>query len=218
VVALTFDDGPDPDGTPMVLDALARAGARATFFVLGERVEREPALLERVLGAGHDVQVHGYGHLRHPEHAREVIERDLEAALAALHGHGVTPTLWRLPYGEPAAFSAELAERHRLRLVRWTVDSYDWRGDRAPDMLTALEPELRENAIVLMHDGAGCARETAALIGPLVEAVRAKRLEPGAGSAWETANPSGVGARQAMDSGGGARGGVGGAGRGACRE
>src|SRR6266545_4838532 len=101
-VALTFDDGPDPRGTPAVLDALARTGVHATFFVLGEQVEREPALLARVLEAGHDVQVHGYRHLRHTEHDRARIGDDLGEALRALEPHGVHPTLWRLPYGELA--------------------------------------------------------------------------------------------------------------------
>jgi peptidoglycan/xylan/chitin deacetylase (PgdA/CDA1 family) len=63
--ALTFGDGPDPRWTPAVLDGLAASGVKAAFFVLGERVERNPALLARILDEGHDVQVHGYAHLRH---------------------------------------------------------------------------------------------------------------------------------------------------------
>ena len=217
MVALTFDDGPDPRGTPEVLDALARAGVVATFFVLGERVVEHPALLERVLDAGHDVQVHGHAHLRHSEHARAVVERDLDAALRALADHGVEPALWRLPYGEPAPFSEAIAQRHNLRIVRWTVDSYDWRGDDADTMLATVEPELRDGAIVLMHDGAGTARHTAELIGPLVHAVRAKGLEPGR-IAVPGREASRVGAADTMDSGSGADGGVGGAGRGAGCE
>lgn len=211
-VALTFDDGPDPRGTPAVLEALARVGAVATFFVLGERVEREPALLERVLAAGHDVQVHGHAHLRHTEHTRETVEQDLVRALDALP---VRPTLWRLPYGEPAEFSEELAKAHGLTIVRWTVDSGDWRGDDAPTMLARIE--VRDGAIVLMHDGASSARHTPALIGPLVHAVRAKGLEPGR-IGLSSSERSRDGAVDAMDSGGGDRGGVGGAGRGAGCE
>jgi peptidoglycan/xylan/chitin deacetylase (PgdA/CDA1 family) len=211
-VALTFDDGPDPRGTPAVLDALARVQAVATFFVLGERVEREPALLERVLAAGHDVQVHGHAHLRHTEHTRETVEEDLERALDALP---VRPTLWRLPYGEPAEFSEEIARKHGLTIVKWTVDSGDWRGDDADTMLARIE--VRDGAIVLMHDGATSARHTPALIGPLVHAIRAKGLEPGR-IGLSSSERSRDGAVDAMDSGGGDRGGVGGAGRGAGRE
>lgn len=175
-VALSFDDGPDRRGTPPVLDALARAGVVATFFVLGERVAEEPALLERVLAAGHDVQVHGYAHLRHTEHTRAEVKDDLVRALNALP---VQPALWRLPYGEPADFSEEIAHEHGLAIVRWTVDSGDWRGESAQAMLARLQGELRDGAIVLMHDGASRARHTAALIGPLVDAIRAKGLDPG---------------------------------------
>jgi peptidoglycan-N-acetylglucosamine deacetylase len=214
-IALTFDDGPDPRGTPGVLEALARAGTAATFFVLGERVVREPGLLERVLAAGHDVQVHGHAHLRHTEHSRSVIEEDLARALDALRKHGIQPTLWRLPYGEPAAFSQEIADAHGLNIVRWTTDSGDLRGDSAEAMLAGIEP--RPGAIVLMHDGASKARHTAALIGPLVEAIRAKGLEPGR-IGLSSSERSRDGAPDAMDSGGGARGGVGGAGRGAGCE
>ncbi len=217
MVTLTFDDGPDPRGTPEVLDALVRARAHATFFVLGERVEREPALLQRVLEAGHDVQVHGYAHLRHSEHARAEIEEDLARALRALEPHGVHPTLWRLPYGEPAAFSAGIAAAHQLEIVRWTVDTHDWRGDDADTMLAAVEPELKDGAVVLMHDGASKARHTAALIGPLVHAVRANGLEPGR-IGLSGAEPNRAGAVEAMDNGGGAVGGVGGACRGAGCE
>src|SRR4051812_3475218 len=74
VLALTFDDGPDPRGTPAVLAALAEAAATATFFVLGERVERRPEMVEAVLAAGHEVEVHGYAHLRHPRTPRVEVE------------------------------------------------------------------------------------------------------------------------------------------------
>jgi peptidoglycan/xylan/chitin deacetylase (PgdA/CDA1 family) len=213
-VALTFDDGPDPRGTPAVLDALSRAGAVATFFVLGERVEREPALLQRVLAAGHDVQVHGYAHLRHSEHSRAAVEEDLRRALNVLP---VQPALWRLPYGEPAEFSAEIARGHGLQIVSWTVDSGDWRGESAEAMLARLHGALRDGAIVLMHDGASRARHTAALIGPLVDAVRAKGLEAGRID-LSGREPFRVGEGEGMDSRGGACGGVGSAGQGPGRQ
>lgn len=185
MVALTFDDGPDPRGTPIVLDALARVGARATFFVLGECVEREPGLLERVVAQGHDVEVHGHAHLRHPEHPRASIEKDLQTALDSLQRHGVAPTRWRLPWGHLAEFSGALAAEYGLTLAGWTVDTHDWRGDSAAEMLGAVVPRLEPGTIVLMHDGVGSGarrsdcRETAALVEPLVAAIRQEGLEPG---------------------------------------
>ncbi len=108
-----------------------------------------------------------------------MIEADLDAALEALAGHGVHPRIWRLPYGEAAEFSPALAEARGLAIVRWTADSYDWRGDDAGSMLAALTPQLLPQAILLMHDGVPNTPETAALVEPLVHAIRAKGLEPG---------------------------------------
>jgi peptidoglycan/xylan/chitin deacetylase (PgdA/CDA1 family) len=181
---LTFDDGPDPRGTPAVLDALAAAGATATFFVLGECAAAQPALIERILAGGHAVEVHGHGHLRHPLTSRECVEGDLDAALTVLRGYGIAPRLWRVPWGDLASWTAEVAAERGLTLAGWTADTHDWRGDDAATMLAALEPELRAGAIVLAHDGIGPgarrsgAEETARLIDPLVSAARARGLEP----------------------------------------
>ncbi len=180
-VALTFDDGPDPRGTPAVLEALAAVDVRATFFVLGERAEREPELLAQVLAEGHAVELHGHRHLRHTEHPREAVEADLRRALATL-AH-LRPTSWRLPWGALAPYSHALAAEYGLTLVGWTADTHDWRGDAAELMLDSLAVE--PGAIVLMHDGIGagarradCA-QTARLVGPLVGRIRACGLEPG---------------------------------------
>ena len=182
--SLTFDDGPDPIWTPAVLDALARAGARATFFVLGAAAERHPEPLRRALDEGHAVEVHGHAHLRHPAHPCERVAKDLDRALGVLRGLGARPRLWRAPWGDLAAWSPGLAEARGLRLAGWTADTHDWRGDGAQAMLAAVEPQLSDNAIVLAHDGIGpgalrdgC-EETAALIEPLVAAARARGLEP----------------------------------------
>jgi peptidoglycan/xylan/chitin deacetylase (PgdA/CDA1 family) len=185
LLALTLDDGPDPMGTPVVLEALARAGVRATFFVLGGRVVRHPGLLGDVIAAGHAVEVHGFGHLRHPEQSRAEVERDLVATLEVLGQHGVRPVWWRAPWGHLADFTPELADAHGLRLAGWTLDSHDWRGDTAEEMLAVLEPRMAPGGVVLAHDGVGdgarrgTAQETARLIGPLVAAAREKGLELG---------------------------------------
>ena len=183
--SLTFDDGPDPVWTPAVLDALARVGARATFFMLGAAAERHPELVRRALAEGHAVELHGYGHLRHPEHSVERLADDAERGLAVLHGLGARPTMWRVPWGDLAAFTPALAELAGQRLVGWTADTMDWRGDDAAAMLAAVEPHIRPGAVVLAHDGlgpgalrGGCA-ETVALIEPLVAVARARGLRPG---------------------------------------
>ncbi len=184
-LALTFDDGPDPRGTPAVLEALAAADVRATFFVLGERVAEHPALLAEVVAAGHDVQLHGHGHLRHPDCARTAVAADLDAALGALAAAGVAPSRWRVPWGFLAPFSAELAAARGLALTGWTLDTRDWDGAPAQALRRRVEPGLADGGVVLAHDGIGpgALREdagaTAALVGPLVRAARDRGLEPG---------------------------------------
>jgi peptidoglycan/xylan/chitin deacetylase (PgdA/CDA1 family) len=192
VFALTFDDGPDPRGTPAVLDALEEAGATATFFVLGERVEAHPALLERVKKAGHEVEVHGYAHLRHPHVTRADVERDLDRALDVLGG----ATRWRIPWGHLADFTQEVADQRGLAIVGWSTDTHDWRGDRAEVMLEGLE--LTHGGILLAHDGSSVgarrdtAAETARLVPMLVDAARAAGLTPGPlRSSWPVPIPIG---------------------------
>ncbi len=183
VVALTFDDGPDVRGTPDVLDALGACGVKATFFVLGGRVEESPALLARTVEEGHAVEVHGYEHLRHPQCDRSAVEDDVDRVLQVLSEHGVTPGWWRIPWGHLAEFTWEIAEERGLTIVGWSADTHDWRGETANEMLEALRP-LHRGDIVLAHDGVGSgarrktARATAELVGPLVEKIRGRGLTP----------------------------------------
>jgi peptidoglycan/xylan/chitin deacetylase (PgdA/CDA1 family) len=184
MLALTFDDGPDDIWTPRLLDALAHAGAHATFFVLGEQVERHPAVVRRSVAAGHAVELHGHAHLRHTDHDAATVDADVRRALAALARAGVPrPTRWRVPWGRPAAFTPGLAAKHGLVLTGWDVDTHDWRGDPPEAMLAACRDGLRPGAVVLAHDGIGPgarrtgAAHTVALVGPLVEAARAAGLQ-----------------------------------------
>jgi len=179
-LALTFDDGPDPDWTPRLLDALARAGARATFFPIAPRAAAHPDLIARILADGHTVGLHCDEHIRHGTRDAEWGRADTARAVRRLNDLGVNPTLWRTPWGDTAPWTARVAAEHGLRLTGWTVDTHDWRGDAAADMLTATRPGLRPGAIVLAHDGIGPgarrgdARETVAYV-PLVARHAAER-------------------------------------------
>lgn len=154
-VALTFDDGPDPEATPALLDVLDEIGATATFFPIAERAAVLPELIRRMLDAGHMVGVHCDQHVRHSERDIDWLRADLGAALRHLYGVGVRPTLWRTPWGDLAPFSGAAAAERGLRIVGWTVDTHDWRGDPPEDMLARIRPELKSGGIVLAHDGIG---------------------------------------------------------------
>jgi peptidoglycan/xylan/chitin deacetylase (PgdA/CDA1 family) len=183
---LTFDDGPDAQWTPLVLDELGRCGARATFFMVGERLALKPGLARAVVAAGHDVELHCHRHVRHTELSETALEQDTRTALRAFERAGLpAPTRWRTPWGVITPDTTRVAERHALELVNWTIDTHDWRGDLSADMLDLASAELGHEAIVLMHDalGPGALRsgcdETVALIVPLVLAARAQGLTVG---------------------------------------
>lgn len=177
-LSLTFDDGPDWRWTSRVLEALSAADARATFFMVGDRVRAAHDAASAVLEAGHEVQLHCDRHVRHTELSEAEIERDTRAGLASLAAIGVRPTLWRTPWGVRTHASERVARAHRLRLVDWTIDTHDWRGDSPAAMLAAARALLADRAVVLMHDalGPGALRtgcdNTLALIEPLLSIAR----------------------------------------------
>jgi peptidoglycan/xylan/chitin deacetylase (PgdA/CDA1 family) len=177
-VRLTFDDGPDPTWTPLVLRRLRRLEALATFFVIAPRAEAYPALIDAMLADGHEVELHCWSHTRHSTLTRDAVEADTDRALASLGRLGIRPRRWRTPWGDTAPWSRAVAAERGLRLTGWTADTHDWRGDDAASMLAAIAPDLEPNAIVLMHDGIGpgarrrACRETVLLLEPLCAAVR----------------------------------------------
>jgi peptidoglycan/xylan/chitin deacetylase (PgdA/CDA1 family) len=152
---LTFDDGPDPSWTGRLLDVLARRGAHATFFPIASRAAAAPQLIERMLTEGHGVGLHCLDHVRHSQRDEAWLRHDTASALALLASVGVEPTLWRTPWGDLAPWTRAVAREHGLDLVGWDVDTHDWRGDSAVEMLAATRASLDPGAIVLAHDGIG---------------------------------------------------------------
>ena len=181
-LALTFDDGPDADWTPRLLDALAAADARATFFPIAPRAAAHPELIARALADGHAVGLHCDEHIRHSDRDAAWLRADTERALERLRALGVSPRLWRTPWGDVAPWTADIAAEHGLTITGWTVDSHDWRGDSAASMFAATRAGLRAGAIVLAHDGIGPgarrsdARETIAFMKLVAGHAASERL------------------------------------------
>jgi peptidoglycan-N-acetylglucosamine deacetylase len=172
-IALTFDDGPS-ESTPEVLEALGRHGARATFFQCGANVRRLPGIARQVAGAGHEVGNHGDTHrplyLRSGKFIRDEVARAQEAIGTAA---GVTPRLFRAPYGA-RWFGLSRAQREfGLLGVMWTAIGRDWKLE-AGAVACRLQRAARNGAIFCLHDG----RQTGVRpdIRHTVEAVR--RLVP----------------------------------------
>jgi peptidoglycan/xylan/chitin deacetylase (PgdA/CDA1 family) len=154
-LALTFDDGPDPVWTPKLLDLLQALGARATFFPIAARAVEHAELIDRMRAEGHAIGLHCDEHVRHSERDEAWLARDTDTALRRLAGLGVTPTFWRTPWGDTAPWSTQIARDRDLRLIGWTADTHDWRGDSAAAMFEETREALSDGAIVLAHDGMG---------------------------------------------------------------
>jgi peptidoglycan-N-acetylglucosamine deacetylase len=152
-VVLTFDDGPDQDATPTVLDALDAAGARATFFVVGEQVEADPTLAREIAQRGHDVQLHGYGHVAHellsPDEARSDLERGARALRDAT---GLDAHFYRPPYGRFSRGSYDACRALGLEAVYWSAWGTDWETISPQRIAELVIPDLSAGAVVLLHD------------------------------------------------------------------
>lgn len=154
-IALTIDDGPDPRVTPLVLELLDAAQATATFFCIGWRASRHPALCRQIVARGHRVENHGYAHsnafsLFGPQRMR----RDIAAAQATLSDiTGEAPLFFRPTAGLRNPFLDPVLAQLDLRLAAWTRRPYDTRDGRPQQVLQRLTRGLGPGDILLMHDG-----------------------------------------------------------------
>lgn len=154
-VALTFDDGPDPDVTPLVLDVLAQHGARATFFTIGRALQAQPLLARRIAAERHELGNHSWAHSRWQNffgalRQQREIERGAQA-IAALTGNA--QPLYRPPIGLKSPPLARAARQLQLTVVAWSLHSQDTRSDDPQRIAQRVLEKIRPGDIVLMHDG-----------------------------------------------------------------
>jgi peptidoglycan/xylan/chitin deacetylase (PgdA/CDA1 family) len=183
-VALTFDDGPHPEGTAAVLEVLRAWNAPATFFLVGEQVARAPALAAEVAAAGHGIALHCNRHRNMlrltPWQVRDDLDRALERIVSAT---GVEPALHRAPYGVYSLAGLWLARQRGLRPLLWTHWGRDWSSGATPDSIASLATAgLRAGSVLLLHDAdtyssPGSWRRTAAALPRVIEAIEAAGLE-----------------------------------------
>jgi peptidoglycan-N-acetylglucosamine deacetylase len=179
--ALTFDDGPHAQGTPAVLELLAEAGAAATFFLVGEQVQRNPALAREIVAAGHAIGLHCQRHRNLLRLAPWQVRADIDRAQSAIEdATGLTPTLYRPPYGVLNTAALSIAHARGWRTVLWTQWGRDWEQSATPDSIARLVTiGAGEGSVLLLHDAddysaAGSWRRTAAAL-PRVLATLAER-------------------------------------------
>jgi peptidoglycan/xylan/chitin deacetylase (PgdA/CDA1 family) len=183
-VVLTFDDGPHPQGTPAILELLARAGARATFFVVGEQVRRRPQLVAEIIAAGHEVALHGYRHRLQLRLSRRQIDDDTARGLVAIEDAiGALPILHRPPYGIYSPAGLRVARGFGLRPLLWSRWGKDWRRLTTPDRIAsrALAGVLPGD-VILLHDAdfysaRNSHRRTAAALELIVTELARRKLD-----------------------------------------
>jgi peptidoglycan/xylan/chitin deacetylase (PgdA/CDA1 family) len=152
-VALTFDDGPDPHGTPAVLAALAELGWTATFFLLGSQTRLYPEVARAVVAAGHEIGVHGDEHRNHLTRTAGAVRGDLERAVATItEATGLRPHWFRPPYGVLSAGSLRAAAALDLAPVLWSAWGRDWERTTPERIRDRLLAGVRPGATLLLHD------------------------------------------------------------------
>lgn len=177
-VHLTFDDGPHPGGTPAVLAALAARRATATFFLVGEQVERFPALAREIVAEGHVVALHGYRHRSQLRRSPRALADDLRRATDVIGSTtGALAPLYRPPYGIFSAAGVALVRHRGDAAWLWTRWGRDWRADATPRSVARLAAgKLAPGDVILLHDAdhygdPGCWRATAGALPLILTAI-----------------------------------------------
>ena len=180
VVSITFDDGPNPTATPLILDVLEREGVRATFFVLGRHAERWPELVKRMADEGHQLGNHGFHHRklhrRTPGYVRDDLTRGAEAIERA---SGVRPRHFRAPHGFRSPWVTPIARSLGERTVGWSLGVWDSARPGADEIVKRALDGMRAGSILLLHDGDGYdadgdRTQTAAALPRIIDGLRAR--------------------------------------------
>lgn len=179
---LTFDDGPDIDSTPAVLDALDLTKARATFFVLGSQLDAHLDIAHEIVRRGHEIGLHGYGHDRQdriePARSRDDV---LRASTALEDAIGIQCEWYRPPFGKMSAGAAEACRQVGLTTVYWSAWGLDWENVPATRIAEVAGQQIDDGGIVLLHDSAlygqrPSARPTAEAISLIAEGAHERGL------------------------------------------
>jgi peptidoglycan-N-acetylglucosamine deacetylase len=180
IVALTFDDGPDPKWTPQVLEILRAKHVPGTFFVVAKQAEKHQGLISEIVADGGIVANHTYSHLDTGSAAQWRTRLDIAAGRAVIEGiTGKTPLLFRAPFGVGDTTSThkgsdEIAAELGMRAIGWNVDSNDWKRLGVSTIHQAVVGSVSERSVVLLHDGGGDRSQTVAALPGIIDALREK--------------------------------------------
>jgi peptidoglycan-N-acetylglucosamine deacetylase len=175
VVYLTFDDGPTPAWTPLVLELLARYRAQATFFVLGRNAAAHPELIRQEFAAGHGVGNHTWSHRRLTGLSDGQLAAELGSTSAAIQrATGAPVRCLRPPYAAVDAATADRVRALGLRLVLWDIDTDDWLRPGAGAIAERVLGRVHSGDVVLLHDGGGNRSQTVAALEQVLASLSAR--------------------------------------------
>jgi peptidoglycan-N-acetylglucosamine deacetylase len=182
-VALTFDDGPHPEGTPAVLEVLESAGLRAAFFLVGEQVERRPELAARIAARGHLVALHGHRHRLQLRVGSSRLRTDLARGRAVIEDAVGFPISWhRPPYGIYSPAGLDAVRQAGLKPLLWSRWGKDWRRFTTPQRIAARAArDLGPGDVILLHDAdfysaRNSHRRTVAALPEIIAVLKARGL------------------------------------------
>jgi peptidoglycan/xylan/chitin deacetylase (PgdA/CDA1 family) len=155
LIAITFDDGPDPVLTPRLLDLLKERGIHATFFLVGKNAAAYPDVVKRIVAEGHEVGNHSWSHPLFTQMSKESVESQLQRTHDAIvKACGVAPLFYRPPYGAVGVSQkARIEKTFGYAAILWDVDPMDWQHPRsAQKVYNAIHKQTRNGSIILCHD------------------------------------------------------------------
>jgi peptidoglycan/xylan/chitin deacetylase (PgdA/CDA1 family) len=174
-IALTFDDGPWPGQTEKILEILKREGARATFFMLGMKIQRSPSLAKAVVQSGNEIGTHSQTHKMLGKSPNATVTYEIATGANTLRRYtGIKPHWYRPAGGSVSPFVYSEANRLGLQVILWTLDTHDYTKPGAKVIADRVIGNAKNGSVVLMHDGGGDRAQTIAALPIIIESLRAR--------------------------------------------
>lgn len=155
IIVITFDDGPHEKFTPQILDILKENDAKATFFVMGKKVEYYPDIVKRMIDEGHEIGNHTYNHINVSKYSKSKVEEEILKSQEAIYNlTGKKPSLFRPPYRGMNQNTVNLVNELNLKMVLWckTIDVRDWANPGVYNITNPLLTKIQNGDIILLHD------------------------------------------------------------------
>ena len=154
LLALTFDDGPDEDFTPQILDILKKYNVKATFYVIGEKVQYNKKIIKREFEEGHEIGNHTYTHINVSKNGYNRINKEIGDTQSVIKSvTGVYPKTFRPPYRAISKDMCEIIKQKNMSIVLWSyVDARDWQSPGVSSIVKSIESGIQNGCIILLHD------------------------------------------------------------------